>query len=153
MQVTTTSESPRLLAFLSRCSDLFCSFCGLQGATFLAVYPHIEFAGVKGIGWGWAGVIWLYSFISYIPLDIIKFAVRYILSGKPWDLLLERKVRVAHIANTVLSHSNPCKGRALTTNSLFSAGCVYKEERLWQRIKGGSVGASAKNSAWSASRT
>lgn len=44
------------------------------------------------MGWGWAGVIWLYSVVFYFPLDIIKFAVRYILSGKAWDTLIERRV-------------------------------------------------------------
>lgn len=44
------------------------------------------------MGWGWAGVIWLYSLVTYFPLDILKFAIRYILSGKAWDNLLENKV-------------------------------------------------------------
>jgi len=60
-------------------------------ATLIAVYANWAFADIKGIGWGWAGVIWLYSIIFYIPLDVIKFAVRYILSGKAWDNLIERK--------------------------------------------------------------
>ncbi|CAM6048858.1 unnamed protein product [Sphagnum compactum] len=60
-------------------------------ATFLAVYANWGFAQVQGIGWGWAGVIWLYSLIFYLPLDPIKFAIRYILSGKAWDNLLDSK--------------------------------------------------------------
>ncbi|XP_019438801.1 PREDICTED: plasma membrane ATPase 4-like [Lupinus angustifolius] len=60
-------------------------------ATFIAVYANWEFARIKGMGWGWAGVIWLYSLVTYIPLDILKFAIRYILSGKAWDNLLENK--------------------------------------------------------------
>eukprot|EP00249_Psilotum_nudum_P016249 c25746_g1_i1 orf=416-3301(-) len=60
-------------------------------ATIIAVYAKWGFANVRGIGWGWAGVIWLYSLISYVPLDFIKFAVRYILSGKAWDLLIEQR--------------------------------------------------------------
>ncbi|XP_059072716.1 plasma membrane ATPase isoform X2 [Cryptomeria japonica] len=61
-------------------------------ATFIAVYANWRFAQIKGIGWGWAGVIWLYSIIFYIPLDIIKFAVRYTLSGKAWDNLFKNKI-------------------------------------------------------------
>eukprot|EP01018_Ginkgo_biloba_P007631 Gb_17514 [translate_table: standard] len=60
-------------------------------ATFIAVFADWGFARIKGVGWGWAGVIWLYSIVFYLPLDIIKFSVRYILSGKAWDNLLERK--------------------------------------------------------------
>lgn len=63
-----------------------------QVATLIAVYAHISFAYITGIGWGWAGVIWLYSLIFYIPLDIIKFTVRYALSGEAWNLLFDRKV-------------------------------------------------------------
>ncbi|KAG6539115.1 hypothetical protein ZIOFF_004268 [Zingiber officinale] len=60
-------------------------------ATVVAVYANWSFAHIKGCGWGWAGIIWLYSFITFIPLDLIKFAIRYILSGKAWDTLFERK--------------------------------------------------------------
>ncbi|KAI5660435.1 hypothetical protein M9H77_29228 [Catharanthus roseus] len=60
-------------------------------ATLIAVYANWEFARIKGIGWGWAGVIWLYSILFYIPLDIFKFAIRYALSGKAWDNLLENR--------------------------------------------------------------
>ncbi|KAL6134254.1 hypothetical protein ACLB2K_066486 [Fragaria x ananassa] len=60
-------------------------------ATILAVYANWGFARIKGMGWGWAGVIWLYSIVTYIPLDILKFMIRYALSGKAWDNVLENK--------------------------------------------------------------
>ncbi|KAK9901799.1 hypothetical protein M0R45_001961 [Rubus argutus] len=61
-------------------------------ATLIAVYANWSFAAIEGIGWGWAGVIWLYNIIFYIPLDIIKFMIRYALSGKAWDLLIEQRI-------------------------------------------------------------
>ncbi|RCV30392.1 hypothetical protein SETIT_6G090800v2 [Setaria italica] len=61
-------------------------------ATLLAVYPTIRFAHIRGIGWGWAGVIWLYSAVTFLPLDVFKFAIRYALSGKAWDTLFEHKI-------------------------------------------------------------
>ncbi|KAH6781568.1 H[+]-ATPase 11 [Perilla frutescens var. hirtella] len=61
-------------------------------ATLIAVYANWSFAAIEGIGWGWAGVIWLYNIIFYIPLDIIKFFIRYVLSGRAWDLVLERRI-------------------------------------------------------------
>lgn len=64
----------------------------LQIATLIAVYANWGFAKIQGIGWGWAGVIWLYSIVFYVPLDFMKFAIRYILSGKAWLNLLENKV-------------------------------------------------------------
>ncbi|PPD77422.1 hypothetical protein GOBAR_DD25663 [Gossypium barbadense] len=60
-------------------------------ATLIAVYANWRFAKIQGMGWGWAAVIWLYSLVTYIPLDLIKFAIRYVLSGKAWDNLLENK--------------------------------------------------------------
>ncbi|KAJ7962784.1 Plasma membrane ATPase [Quillaja saponaria] len=61
-------------------------------ATFIAVYANWSFARMHGIGWGWAGVIWLYSIIFYIPLDILKFIIRYALSGKAWDNILQNRI-------------------------------------------------------------
>ncbi|XP_011035514.1 PREDICTED: ATPase 10, plasma membrane-type-like [Populus euphratica] len=71
---------------------LMCAFVVAQlVATLIAVYAHISFAYIRGIGWGWAGVIWLYSLVFYVPLDIIKFTIRYALSGEAWNLLFDRK--------------------------------------------------------------
>ncbi|KAI8544783.1 hypothetical protein RHMOL_Rhmol08G0321700 [Rhododendron molle] len=73
---------------------LMCAFVLAQlVATLIAVYAEISFASISGIGWGWAGIIWLYSLIFYIPLDVIKFAVRYAWSGAAWNLVFDRKVR------------------------------------------------------------
>ncbi|CAI9755566.1 unnamed protein product [Fraxinus pennsylvanica] len=60
-------------------------------ATLIAVYANWNFAKIEGCGWGWAGLIWLYSIVTYVPLDILKFCIRYVLSGKAWDNLLENK--------------------------------------------------------------
>ncbi|XP_011034499.1 PREDICTED: plasma membrane ATPase 4-like [Populus euphratica] len=60
-------------------------------ATLITVYCNWGFARIRGIGWGWAVVIWLYSIIFYIPLDFIKFIIRYALSGRAWDNLLQNK--------------------------------------------------------------
>ncbi|KAK4485808.1 hypothetical protein RD792_008455, partial [Penstemon davidsonii] len=60
-------------------------------ATLIAVYANWEFARIHGIGWGWAGVIWLYSIVFYVPLDVLKFMIRYGLSGKAWNNMIENK--------------------------------------------------------------
>ncbi|XP_073056321.1 ATPase 9, plasma membrane-type-like [Primulina eburnea] len=60
-------------------------------ATLIAVYANWGFARIHGIGWGWAGVIWLYSIVFYIPLDIFKFFIRFALSGKAWNNMIENK--------------------------------------------------------------
>jgi H+-transporting ATPase len=74
----------------------------LQIATIIAVYANWGFAKVQGVGWGWAGVIWLYSIVFYIPLDVMKFAIRYILSGKAWNNLLDNKVLFHSFINQTL---------------------------------------------------
>ncbi|WVZ14201.1 hypothetical protein V8G54_011767 [Vigna mungo] len=61
-------------------------------ATLIAVYANWGFAKINGIGWGWAGVIWLYSIIFYIPMDILKFIIRYGLTGKAWNNITENRV-------------------------------------------------------------
>jgi len=30
-------------------------------------------------------VIWIYSLVTFVPLDLFKFAVRYVLSGRAWN--------------------------------------------------------------------
>lgn len=69
----------------------------MQIATLLAVYMSWSFAKIQGCGWGWAGVIWLYSLVTYIPLDFLKFAIRYILGGKAWNNLLDKKVYISSL--------------------------------------------------------
>ncbi|KNA22669.1 hypothetical protein SOVF_032250 [Spinacia oleracea] len=61
-------------------------------ATLIAVYANWAFAAIEGIGWGWAGVIWLFNVIFYIPLDFVKFFIRYVLSGRAWDLVIEQRI-------------------------------------------------------------
>ncbi|GAA0151103.1 primary active transporter [Lithospermum erythrorhizon] len=60
-------------------------------ATLICVYATWGFARIAGIGWGWAGVIWLFSIITYFPLDILKFIIRYALSGKAWDSMIQKR--------------------------------------------------------------
>jgi hypothetical protein len=57
------------------------------------VYAHWGFARINGIGWRWAGVIWIFTVVTYIPLDILKFVIRLGLSGRAWDNMIDNKVR------------------------------------------------------------
>ncbi|CAI9098956.1 OLC1v1035696C1 [Oldenlandia corymbosa var. corymbosa] len=60
-------------------------------ATLIAVYATWAFARIQGVGWGWAGVIWIYSVVTYFPLDVLKFIIRYALTGKAWDSMIQNK--------------------------------------------------------------
>ncbi|QHO39988.1 Plasma membrane ATPase [Arachis hypogaea] len=59
-------------------------------ATIVSALLSWELAGIKAIGWGWTGIIWVYSIITYLFLDPIKFAVRYALSGRAWNLVVDK---------------------------------------------------------------
>ncbi|XWS49690.1 hypothetical protein CRYUN_Cryun12cG0024800 [Craigia yunnanensis] len=60
-------------------------------ATAISAHATWDIAGIKAIGWGWSGVIWLYNIITYALLDPIKFAVRYALSGRAWELVFNKR--------------------------------------------------------------
>ncbi|WMV21506.1 hypothetical protein MTR67_014891 [Solanum verrucosum] len=100
LQVSTISQAlifvtrSRSWSFVERPGLLlvFAFFVAQLVATLIAVYANWSFAAIEGIGWGWAGVIWLYNIVTYIPLDLIKFLIRYALSGKAWDLVLEQRI-------------------------------------------------------------
>ena len=113
-------------------------------ATLIAVYANWGFARIKGIGWGWAGVIWLYSIVFFVPLDFFKFAIRYILSGKAWDNLLEQKVspspQILPFFSLVYFHQLQCNFPV----SLIT-DCLHYQEGLWQRGKGSTMGYSTEN--------
>lgn len=130
--------------------------CNWQIATFLAVYANWGFARIKGMGWGWAGVIWLYSLVTYIPLDLLKFAIRYVLSGKAWDNLLENKVASFLLPFFSLFLVYFCVFDVVHSVQdskvwmvLIIADCLHHKERLWQRRERSPVGSCTENSAWS----
>ncbi|KAH0707005.1 hypothetical protein KY289_012081 [Solanum tuberosum] len=60
-------------------------------ATLITVYANWSFARIHGIGWGWAAIIWVYTIITYLPLDVLKFISRYALSGDAWDSMIQNK--------------------------------------------------------------
>ncbi|KAM7511624.1 hypothetical protein LguiB_010499 [Lonicera macranthoides] len=60
-------------------------------ATVITVYASWSFARIQGIGWGWGGVIWIFSIVTYFPLDVLKFLIRYALGGHAWDSVIENK--------------------------------------------------------------
>ncbi|KAJ8422796.1 hypothetical protein Cgig2_024564 [Carnegiea gigantea] len=60
-------------------------------ATIIAVYAKWGFCRVSGIGWGWAGVTWIFSIVTYIPLDILKIIARNSSIGEACDNFAENK--------------------------------------------------------------
>ncbi|WJX85889.1 Plasma membrane ATPase 1, variant 3 [Trifolium repens] len=56
-------------------------------ATAISAFANWEIAGIRRIGMGWAGVIWLFNIVTYVFLDPLKFAVAYQQSGRAWNLV------------------------------------------------------------------
>ena len=69
-------------------------------ASVIAAMATWPFAGIRSIGWGWTGVIWVFNIVTYMLLDPIKFLVRYALSGKSWNRMVEQRVCI-HLAVTL----------------------------------------------------
>ncbi|GJW14326.1 retrovirus-related pol polyprotein from transposon TNT 1-94 [Tanacetum coccineum] len=72
----------RSWSFIERPGLLLLAFFAAQ----LIATPIVVYAN-----WGWGGVIWLYSIVIYVPLDIFEFIIRYASSGKAWDNTLEKR--------------------------------------------------------------
>ncbi|KAK2399136.1 plasma membrane ATPase [Trifolium repens] len=116
---------------------LLVAFVGAQlVATLIAVYANWGFARINGMGWGWAGVIWLYSLVTYIPLDFLKIAIRYILSGKAWNNLLDNKTaftskkdygREERAAQWAANQRSLHGLQEPTPNNIFSETSTYRE--------------------------
>ncbi|KAL6635285.1 hypothetical protein ACP70R_027956 [Stipagrostis hirtigluma subsp. patula] len=106
-------------------------------ATCIAVYANWEFCKMKGIGWGWGGAIWAFSIVTYIPLDVLKFFIRYALSGRAWNNINnktafvnkndygkgEREAQWATAQRTLHGLNQP----SATNSDLFNDATGYRE--------------------------
>ncbi|ORZ25401.1 hypothetical protein BCR42DRAFT_7216 [Absidia repens] len=85
LQVSTISQAlifvtrSRGMWFTERPSMmLMCAFVVAQLlATFIAVYANWEFTLVRGCGWKWAAIVWVWNVIWFLPMDLIKFSMRH----------------------------------------------------------------------------
>ncbi|CAH8307123.1 unnamed protein product [Eruca vesicaria subsp. sativa] len=60
-------------------------------ASVIAAMATWPFAGIRSIGWGWTGVIWVFNIVTYLLLDPIKFLVRYALTGQSWNQMVDQR--------------------------------------------------------------
>ncbi|CAO3636887.1 unnamed protein product [Cunninghamella echinulata] len=90
LQVSTISQG---LIFVTRSQGWFfterpsillmCAFVLAQlVATFISVYANWGFTNINGCGWAWAGIAWVWNFIWFAPLDLIKFTMQRIFKPK-----------------------------------------------------------------------
>ncbi|CAN0921845.1 ATPase 7, plasma membrane-type [Linum grandiflorum] len=65
-------------------------------ATVISAEANWEFAGIRSIGWGWTGAIWVFNIVTYLLLDPIKFVVMYALSGRAWGLVVDKRTALTN---------------------------------------------------------
>ncbi|EIE87190.1 hypothetical protein G6F46_002924 [Rhizopus delemar] len=127
LQVSTISQG---LIFITRSRGWFfterpsillvCSFIIAQlVATFIAVYANWGFTQIEGCGWGWAGVAWVWNFIWFAPLDLVKFAMQYFFEPKQSHDPEEVKAAASRRASAV-SGTSSARYYANRTRSLKS---------------------------------
>ncbi|KAL0379759.1 UNVERIFIED_CONTAM: Plasma membrane ATPase 1 [Sesamum angustifolium] len=130
LQVSTISQAlifvtrSRGISFLERPGLLLVTafIIAQLVATIISATATVKFAGIRSIGWGWTGVIWLYNFLTYLLLDPIKFAVRYALSGRAWGLVLEKRKFNWFIRYDALLEQFEF---TVSTRKVFSIGSVF----------------------------
>ncbi|RCH90680.1 hypothetical protein CU098_000897, partial [Rhizopus stolonifer] len=111
LQVSTISQA---LIFITRSRGFFfserpsimlmCAFIVAQlVATFIAVYANWGFTHIQPCGWNWAGIVWIWNIIWFLPMDFIKFAMRYAFepkSNNPKDVKANASRRASAISAT-----------------------------------------------------
>ncbi|CDS03438.1 Putative H-transporting ATPase [Lichtheimia ramosa] len=70
--------------FMERPSTLLmCAFVVAQiVATCISVYANWGFTNIQGCGWSWAGIVWIWNFVWFPPLDWIKFGMQRLFRPK-----------------------------------------------------------------------
>ncbi|KAH8488247.1 hypothetical protein H0E87_024064 [Populus deltoides] len=82
-------------------------------ATVISATATWKFAGIRSIGWGWTAVIWVYNILTYFLLDPIKFAVRYALSGRAWNNIIDQRSlpNLFTVVNNLVRELHTLKGK------------------------------------------
>ncbi|KAG2230370.1 hypothetical protein INT48_007665 [Thamnidium elegans] len=100
-------------------------------ATFIAVYANWGFTQIEGCGWHWAGVAWVWNFIWFAPLDLLKFAMQRIFEPKVGNAE-DAKVTATRHASAV-SGTSSARYYANRTKSLRS---MERPQNFAQKVLG-----------------
>ncbi|KAJ7679061.1 hypothetical protein DFH06DRAFT_1032675 [Mycena polygramma] len=75
-------------------------FCVAQLiSSIIAAYGNWEFAQVRSVDAGWIGLVWVWNIIWFLPLDLIKFGVGFVLTY--FELPAQYKLRNTPVPNVV----------------------------------------------------
>ncbi|GAA5807596.1 hypothetical protein MFLAVUS_000961 [Mucor flavus] len=128
LQVSTISQA---LIFVTRSRGFFFSerpsvmlmaaFVVAQlCSTFIAVYANWPFTEIVGCGWKWAGIVWIWNIVWFLPMDFIKFGMRA--AFEPTNNLRESKTPMAGQSRraSAISGTSSARYYANRTKSLKS---------------------------------
>ncbi|KAJ1918837.1 hypothetical protein H4219_002376 [Mycoemilia scoparia] len=110
-------------------------------ATMIAVYANWGFTQIEGCGWHWAGAVWIWNIVWFIPLDFVKFGMRALIkryithkpppqpgTDVPADTALRRLSTVQSIgASYYESRTRPYEARKLNfgRRMLAKGGAIF----------------------------
>lgn len=86
-------------------------------ATFIAVYANWPFTALHGMGWGWAAIVWIWSLVWYIPVDILKIFTHWAMYGSPFKHVTEHRKMLSLALNGGASHLGSRAGSRRAPNS------------------------------------
>ncbi|KAJ8774404.1 hypothetical protein K2173_012478 [Erythroxylum novogranatense] len=109
-------------------------------ATVISATATWSFAGIHQIGWKWCGAIWAYNVVTYMLLDPIKFAVRYALSNKAWNLVYNQRTAL----NPQKDFGKEAREAAWATEQRTLHGLQSTEPKSFEKGVFGDIGVMAE---------
>ncbi|CAN0921836.1 ATPase 7, plasma membrane-type [Linum grandiflorum] len=99
-------------------------------ATVISAEANWEFAGIRSIGWGWTGAIWVFNIVTYLLLDPIKFVVMYALSGRAWGLVVDKRTALTNKKD----FGREEREAAWATEQRTIHGLIFSEKSTYREI-------------------
>ncbi|KAF9790751.1 hypothetical protein BJ322DRAFT_1104400 [Thelephora terrestris] len=87
---------------------LFFAFCVAQlVSSIIAAYGDWGFTKIRAISGGWIGIVWVLNIIWFIPLDLVKFAMKATVIKYPRQRRERRTAGEASLEATGISSRGP----------------------------------------------
>jgi H+-transporting ATPase len=110
------------------CAQLAASLLGAYGLSSACDFPtHAPWGPA---GWGYVGIAWLWCLVWYIPLDLIKFAIRWGIEGKPFRFFHDD----VNSESGVLGKKQPLPPGYFTIEDVLSLVSKQEREQLVMKL-------------------
>jgi hypothetical protein len=135
-QALIFSVRSRTLAYIEPVGKLLvCAFIVAQlASTFIACYADWYFTYMKPIYWGWVLAVWVWNIMWFLPIDLLKLAVRHFLYKEHehcfgWGVYFRFKEIFSHTQDrhTKPNHSmHPANAKKNTPKSRLLHGAIQR---------------------------